>query len=124
MPDDSGLAYGNFDLGGGHPGRGTLQGEANDRYVIAGYTVDSTGEYQINNSFVTNNSCTYGNGGIVKVYVDDNLIDSIIFDVGGNISFDVNLGMIDAGSTIYVALGANGEDGCNGFSWDYEIELN
>lgn len=123
LPDDSGLAYGHLDPQGGHPGRGTLQGEIDDRYVIAGFTIDTSGEYRIRDSRVINDGCSFGNGGIVKIYVGDKLIESNVFDSGGETSFDTTLGMVEAGDTIYVALGPNGKDGCDGFKWDFAIEL-
>ncbi len=123
LPDESGLAYGHFSSTGGHPGRGVLQGETSDRYVIAGYVVDEPGDYTISDSQIVHNGCEFGNGGVVHVYVDDNLINSFSYGLKRDTSFDGSLGFVNAESIIYVAVGAKGKDSCDGFDWDYAIEL-
>lgn len=123
LPDESGLAYGHLSATGGHPGRGATQGETHDRYVIAGFTVDQPGEYKINDSQVVHIGCEFGNGGVVDIYVDDNLINSFSFDQNNETTFDGNIGFVNVGNTIYVAVGANGIDGCDSFSWDYAIDV-
>ncbi len=121
LPDASNLAYGSLKLSGGHPGRGASQGQSDDRYVIAAYTVNRAGIYQVVQSQITDNGCTR-NGGLVEIYSNNLLIQQKAYGPVAS-SFDVNIGSLVAGDTIYVAAGPNGKDGCDGFVWDYRLEI-
>lgn len=118
--------YLNLSSVGGHPGRGSTQGEgignSHDRYPIAAFTVDEPGEYAILDSFFDTID-TAGNGGEVYVHVNDDapLLEQIFSANPGIGSFDVYLGSLDAGDTIYVGLGPNGTDGSDSFDWDFTI---
>ncbi len=120
LPDATDLAYGSMKSNGGHPGRGIAQGQIDDRYVIAAFTVDRSGDYSIVQSQVTDNGCTR-TGGVVEIYANNIFINQHAYGPSAT-SFDANIGSLVAGDTIYVGAGPNGSDGCDGFVWDYMLE--
>jgi len=130
-PDNSStlFPYGGLSARGGHPGRGTTQGATVDRFAIAAYTAKAAGYYGINNSFVTGNS-TSGNGGQVVVYGETNDGTTFtqrfnsVYGAGQTLPFDINIGYMEAGDTIYVAVGPNTTDGNDSFSLDFSVVFN
>ncbi len=122
VPDSSDLAYGTLRPTGGHAGRGTDQGQADDRFVIAAYQVSQSGTYRITQSQAAQSGCAFGNGSELRLYVNNTLIQRLTYGQGGQISFNVALGSLDANDTIFMALGPNGKDGCDSFTWDFSIE--
>jgi hypothetical protein len=115
---------------GGHPGRGTTQGEANDRFAIAAYTVKRTGWYGISNGFVTGSS-TLGNGGQVIVYTETSAGAAFTqkfsgtYAAGTTLSLTaLNVGQLQPGDTIYVCVGPNTVDGNDSFQIDFSIYCN
>lgn len=115
---------------GGHPGRGTTQGQTNDRFAIAAYTVKLAGYYGISNGFVTS-STSASNGGQVIVYTETNNGASFTQKLngtyvgGGTLNITaLNVGQLQAGDTIYVCVGPNTADGSDSFSIDYSIYCN
>lgn len=124
---DDQLNYGNLNENGGHPGKGAEQGGVSyDRYVIAAYQASQDGVYAIQDSFIdhTTSSCAqWSNGDDIRVYVNDSLQLSVPLPKQGSASFDTALGSLNAGDQIYVAIGPNGRDGCDGFSMDYAIAI-
>lgn len=125
--NDDQFNYGNLNENGGHPGKGDEQGGVSyDRYVIAAYQVGQDGVYAIQDSFIdhTTSSCSaWSNGDDVRVYVNDDLRLSVPLPKQGSVAFDTALGELAAGDQVYVAIGPNGKDGCDGFSMDYAIAL-
>lgn len=125
--NDDQFNYGNLNENGGHPGKGDEQGGVSyDRYVIAAYQVGQDGVYAIQDSFIdhTTSSCSaWSNGDDVRVYVNDGLRLSVPLPKQGSVAFDTALGELAAGDQVYVAIGPNGKDGCDGFSMDYAIAL-
>lgn len=121
LPDATDLAYGSMKKRGGHPGRGISQGQTNDRYVIAAFTVNRAGDYRIVQSEIIDSGCTR-NGGVIELYTNDSLIQQSTY---GPVmaSFDISVGSLVAGDTVYVAVGPDGTDGCDGFLWDYKLEV-
>ncbi|MEX2214537.1 MAG: PEP-CTERM sorting domain-containing protein [Phycisphaeraceae bacterium] len=112
---------------GGHPGRGSTQADGTvantlDRYAIAAFTVTEDGEYAITDSFV-NSIDTAGTGGHIFIHVNNNapLYFRDFAATAANISFDLLLGQLNAGDTIYVGIGPNGSDGSDSFNWDFSI---
>ena len=109
---------------GGHPGRGSTQdsGITNtiDRAPIAAFTVGTNGHYGIRDSFLTKTS---GNGDSISahVYVDDTLKRTVVVSPASTESFDMELGAVNAGQTIYVAMTADGHAGNDGFTHDFTI---
>jgi hypothetical protein len=54
--------------------------------------------------------------------VNDTFIQSQSYNPGGQTTFDIAVGSLNSGDTIYVALGPNGKDGCDSFAWDFTID--
>lgn len=113
----------------GHPGRGENQSESGgiDRFPIAAYTVQSgeAGLAQITSSAVGVSSNNSG-GVALHVYVNDALVTRFIQPGGssGTASgvFNVALGQLAVGDTVYVAIGPNLHDGSDSFSLAYQID--
>ncbi|NQT41280.1 MAG: autotransporter-associated beta strand repeat-containing protein, partial [Planctomycetes bacterium] len=123
LPRANPAAYVNLIGTGGHPGRGVNQGGVVDRYAIAAYTIQP-GE----NGFLSidNSSFSVAGGGSngvdLRVYVNDTLMtDFIAPGAGGAIPFDMVLGTLNAGDTVYVAAGPNLTDGNDAFGLGYQL---
>jgi len=125
LPDAYPLGWGNINGNGGHPGRGSAQGESGgvDRAVIAAYTVPVDGQYSIGDSFFNRNGGA-GNNLSMTVHVNDNAPVINATNAAANQSFDASLGDLNAGDTIYVALGPQTSDGGDSFTWDFSVLLN
>lgn len=130
-PDNSStlFPYGGLTSVGGHPGRGSTQGATYDRYPIAAYTAKISGYYAITSSFVTSGD-SRANGGQVMVFTQTaNGSGSTTFTQkfsglytgGGTLHFDQNVGLLNAGDTIYVAVGPNTVDSYDTFTMDFNI---
>lgn len=123
LPDPEPLAYVTLTSTGGHPGRGVGQaGNTINRYAIAAYTVSATGDYAIVDSLLSRSS-TAGNGNDIRVFVNNSEITlaTSVVPPGGTINFNVGLGTLQAGDTIYVCVGPNGSDGNDSFGIDFTI---
>lgn len=112
---------------GGHPGRGTAQGQTTDRFAIAAYTVKLAGYYGVSNGFVKGSS-TGGNGGQVIVYKETNngttftQIFTGTYVAGAQLDItSLNTGLLQKGDTIYVCAGPNTTDGSDSFTIDFSI---
>ena len=118
--------YGSLTSGGGHPGRGTAQSAGYDRFAIAAYTAKLAGYYGIDNSYVTGSS-TMGNGGQVLIYTETNNGATFTqkfssnYAAGTTLPFVLNVGQLQPGDTIYVAVGPNTTDGNDSFSLDFSV---
>ena len=113
---------------GGHPGEGSGNAGSGgiERYAIAAYTLGEAGTASISNSLLTN--ADYSAVGLdVAVYVDGNptpfFSGSTSAGQGQMSSFDTSLGLLNAGDTIYVAIGSSTDDLNDSFSLDNEIDL-
>ncbi len=113
---------------GGHPGPGVNQGESwgIDRYPIAAYTVQAgeAGLAEISSSALGVSS-TNSAGVELRVYVNNTLVTTFI-QPGGSTgtasgAFNVALGQLAVGDTVYVAMGPNLHDGSDSFSLAYQI---
>ncbi len=108
---------------GGHPGRGSGQNEGItnnlDRAAIAAYTVSETGYYGIQDSFLK--KIAAGQWIAAVVYVEDTHIDTVRLQGGTTSDFDMGLGLVNAGETIYVAAAPDVQDGSDTFEWDFSI---
>ncbi len=121
------ITYAYLKATGGHPGRGTQQGQSADRFVIAAYDITQAGFYEIVDSafdaglasWEINNS---NQGQDIRIYVNNTLKQSIQRVDVNNFDFDMSLGMLNAGDTVYVAFGPKGNDGNDGFSFDFSIQ--
>ncbi|QNN22320.1 hypothetical protein HED60_08560 [Planctomycetales bacterium ZRK34] len=113
----------------GHPGRGFSQVEGNgndeDRYVIYAYTVDADDIYAITDStFSTINA--EGDGNNVRIFTSldpSSALFDTTWDGVTDAKFDLGIGELSAGDTIYVAVGVgnNGNDGNDSFRIDFTI---
>lgn len=125
LPGPDPGAYVHLEQTGGHPGRGAAQIASKiDYYAIAAYTIqeaDGAGFYRITDSSITTN----GSGLRVVVHVNDQpllLTRSVPKDTSPPASFNVNLGNLKPGDTVYVAVGPDGTDGADSFSsFDFTI---
>ena len=117
-------------LPGGHPGLGAVQAGSGgvERYCIAAYTLTSPDRIAILNGSIRNANPNNGgstDGVSVKVFVNDNstpkLSSSTSPGFDSTTSFNVPLGDLIAGDTIYVAMGSNGEDLFDSFQLRYDI---
>lgn len=119
-PATSELKYGFLGPKRGHPGSGTSNGASTDRYVISAYTFSEAGNFSITDSSLTT-TCEWSNGLDAHVYLNDQVIPpaSDFYD-----GINRNLGAVEAGDTVYVAIGPNGSHGCDAFLIDYSIEYN
>lgn len=120
----------------GHPGHGVDDAAASgiDRYAIAAFTVTEGGEYAISNSQL-NRTGEFGDGVDVSIHTTGNAVTQLLQvspenaatgTLEGAGTFDTNLGLLNAGDTVYVAVGpdglANGStNGNDGFGWDFSI---
>ncbi len=109
----------------GHPGRGKNDGNSinYDRFAIAAYTIQSGKNGQISisgSSFKVDDA--HGNGVELRVYVNDTLKTKFIQAAGADASsFNMPLGMLKVGDTVYVAFGPNGVDTFDGFSMKFKL---
>lgn len=125
-PDSSStlFPYGNLNASGGHPGRGSAQGATYDRYPIAAYTAKLAGYYGISASSVTVTTAA-SNGGQVVILTEAGGVTTQkfaqTFPSVTPFAFDQNVGLLQAGDTIFVAIGPNTTDGSDSFQLDFSI---
>ncbi len=125
LPDSSEMGYGHIRYTGGHPGRSTGDGASADRYAIAAYSVPHDGEYEILRSHILphNQACEGADGVELKVFVDEAERHHQHTPLGEIQHFDIVLGSLHAGQTVYVAVGPGVSDLCDSFEWDFTIGL-
>ena len=108
---------------GGHPGQGyTDQTHFQNRYAIAAFTVEHSGFYAVSDSFLalTANSSD-GLEVVVGTSANDRLIRSTFTTQQSPSGFDIDLGNLSQGDTIFVAFGANGDHVRDSFRTDFSI---
>jgi hypothetical protein len=108
---------------GGHPGQGYAdQTDLKNRYAIAAFTIEDSGFYAISDSFLelTANSSD-GLEVIIGTSANDPLIGNLFTAAESTDGFDVNLGSLSQGDTIFVAFGANGDHIRDSFQTDFSI---
>lgn len=119
FPDSEPAAFLSLNSTGGHPGRGSAQAGALNRYTIAAFTVPDGGAYTID-GFIDalgsgeNDLIVHVNGGAALIN---------LASVTGLSRFNSSLGFLNAGDTIYVAAGpgATGFDFSDNFAWNFNI---
>jgi glucose/arabinose dehydrogenase len=122
LPDASGFAWGYVGSGSVHPGRGTNKGEANDRFALLRYTVATDGYFALRDSLATHVGCQFSNGVEIRVLAGVALARAEIVGRSESRSFDADLGYLAAGTPITVAVGPNGNDGCDATRIDWRID--
>lgn len=117
-------ASGNFpyvSANGAHPGNGTGQDpQGIERFAIAAFTVQESGTYAIADSYISVNEGTL-DGVNVKAHITGGQVISLGDLYLSTGDFDGTLGYLDAGETIYLALGSNSTAGADGTNWDFSI---
>lgn len=124
---ETGLGLVNEGEPGGHPGGGASQDSLGiERFIIAAYTLSVSGDTSITNSLLTNSDVST-DGLNLRVYVNaessPRLSTSTAAGQGQTATFDVTLGALSAGDTIYVAIGSHLEDFRDTFSLEYTIDV-
>ncbi|MEA2068576.1 MAG: hypothetical protein U9P12_05195, partial [Verrucomicrobiota bacterium] len=93
-----------------------------DAYAIAGFATQASGRHFLTDSWVVLNS-TNSSGVELRVFVDNEvpLLVETIATAGQTNHFEMDLGLLAPGDTVYVALGP-GADPVNDFcQWDFSI---
>ena len=114
-----------FNQNGGHPGVGySSNATVKDRYAIAAFKVGVGGNYVINDSLISVLD-KRSDGVEIIVHVDDgpriNRLP-IVANANRTLSFDMDLGELSAGSTVYVAFGAANNMNYDSFVMDFSID--
>jgi len=114
-----------LDSNGGIPGGAWQQSSSfQDRYVIARYTIPTSGNFVVANSFLRVND-TGSDGVEVVVHLEDGTRvtgDSIVAKAGSQKSFDLLLGDLSAGENIYIAFGGVNNADMDRFETDFSID--
>ncbi|MEN1680541.1 MAG: right-handed parallel beta-helix repeat-containing protein [Planctomycetota bacterium] len=122
--DDPAARFARLGRNNGHAATGSDQSGSGgtSRAVIAAYTVDADGDYAIRDSFVMSNA--NGSGLELTIHVNDGatLLTDFI-ESGATASFDVELGGLSAGDTVYVAFGAGDFSTSDFFALDFSVAL-
>lgn len=109
--------------GGGQVGSGYYSPVLQDRFAIAAFTVEHSGQYGIADSFVS--VADQSNDGVeVFVHVEngDRATNAPLIVSGGQtLGFDARLGYLAKGDTIYVGFGANQNHKFDSFNTDFSI---
>jgi hypothetical protein len=117
-------------LPGGHPGMGASQAGSGgiERYCIAAYTLTSPDRIAIVNGWMRNpnpNSGGSTDGVALRIFVNNDpsprLISGTPPKFDSTTTFSIALGDLNAGDTIYVAMGPNNEDLFDSFQLRYDI---
>ncbi len=122
LPDASGFSWGYIAGGTAHPGRGVNNGEAEDRYALMRYTVNGDGYFSLRDSLVTHVGCQYSTGVELLILAGTNVVRTEIIGLAESRAIDADLGYLLAGTPITVALGPNGNDGCDAVQIDWQID--
>jgi hypothetical protein len=114
--------FGNPQAPGGHPGRGSSQAaDGLEHYAIAAFTLPTAGSYSLANAVLRSSDNSF-DGIHVRVFVNDT--DTGIDAHAGALSsanFDANLGNLNAGDTIYVAVGSGQTDFADSFRLEFQV---
>jgi YVTN family beta-propeller protein len=123
-PDNTDFSWGQLNAKGGHTGPGSAQGKpqiTSDIFAIVSRAIPVDGRYSLINALITDTNLNCGNGGQVRVYLNDSLLVSKDFPNGGSTTFDLDLGQLTANDTVYIASGPNSSDYCDAFIWDFKL---
>ena len=114
----------------GHPGEGALQPSSGgiERYAIAAYTLTGSGQIAVWDGWLRNSNPSLSgstDGLNLKIFVNTESSPRL---TGGTpagydniFEFNVGLGDLQAGDTIYVAVGSKDDDSYDGFQLRYDI---
>ena len=115
---------------GDQPGYGAEQPSTSvDRYVIYAYTIqadDGDGNYKISASSLSSANPKIGRGDTceLRIFVNDTEIGKPAVFAGAftGESFDCDLGALQKGDTVYVAVGPHGSSARDAWQIDFSIE--
>ena len=108
---------------GGHPGGGNnVYRNYEGRFVIAAYTVSEAGHYVLKDTSLSLEQSEAGDGIHLMVHVNDRppVLEKMV-PPGETVLFDVVLGNLSAGDTIYVGVGPKIKLYSDGFQWNFSI---
>ena len=100
-------------------------GDGLEHYSIAAYQLSIRGKVSIVNSLLTTYD-TSVDGIHARIFVNDadTGVDAMVAPgLGNSNSFNANLGLLNSGDTIYVAIGAGATDFNDAFGLQYQIDL-
>jgi len=113
-----------FADGVGHVGKGSSQDASSiSRYAIAAYTIQTgeAGSLALNNG-VLSTTAGIGNPLNLKVYVNDLLIHTYTgVSSSASLNFSDSLGTLNAGDTVYVAVGPGTSDNSAHFNLNFDV---
>lgn len=112
-----------LDPTGGHPGGGTeVYRNYEGRFAIAAYTVSESGHYALSNTDVSVGTSDVGDGIELVVHINDNkpLLKKHI-PAGEKVTFDLSLGELKAGDSVYVGGGPWLKSYADAFQWNFSI---
>jgi len=123
LPDATDMGWGRLFADGGYPGYGQSQTGNPDRYAIAAFTVRRNGHYALADSMFDLDRAD-ATGVSLAVYVNDQPL-AIMLRTPANDGegFDLDLGWLEAGDTVYVAAGPDGDSAKDKFAWDFTLVL-
>ncbi len=121
LPDATAMNFGFIGPSTMHPGKGQEQGEADDRYAIARWAVSQDGFYELNNGQILQNGCEFTNGVDLLIMVDEQIVHQHVIEGGIPDSINEDLDYLETGSSIAVAVGPNGKDGCDQVQIDWDV---
>ncbi|WP_148618716.1 hypothetical protein [Mariniblastus fucicola] len=114
-----------LDSDGGAPGAAWQQSSSfQDRYLIVRYTIPTSGNFVVSNSYLRVND-SRSDGVEVVVHREDGTRvtgDSIVAKAGSSKSFDLLLGDLSAGEHIYFAFGGVNNANYDRFEMDFSID--
>jgi hypothetical protein len=118
--------FGALNATGGHPGRGTSQGVAADRFVIAGYQAKVDGYYGVLDASVSSVATSGTNGGVVLIYVQSAAGMSLrvtgLFQPGlGFLLSPLSLGQLTKGDVVWFCVGPAGSDTSDTFAMNFKV---
>jgi hypothetical protein len=133
------LAFDVFRLVRGHPGRGTTQ-NAFESYTVAGYTLPASGLFTLQDGALGNLNTGFGHDGLNLIVGLSSAVGEVLtvlftgetfageFDPAAPnpntfLTFDIDLGYLDAGSFLFVGVGSKGNDGYDSFALSYDIHV-
>jgi len=106
---------------GGHPGNAAGGAGERDRYAIAAYTVPFSGYFKLTNSMIQQSSASSSGLNLIA-HVDANPFAANLITYSTNAcSFDTLLGFLNAGQTIYVAVGPDGNSAYDSFALEFSV---
>jgi len=111
---------------GGHPGQGySNRANFKNRYAIAAFDVEHSGFYALSDSFLALSANSNDGLEVVVGTSANDILNRKSFTTGDTSEslsgFDVSLGSLSKGDTVFVAFGANGDHIRDSFKTDFSI---